>query len=526
MLIKLFLFSFFWENHEVNATFPVQEGYYQSGSTTANPTPHFFERTFPCTIVPVDTELSVGEIQFQLPTLPLKQYLILYDFATQQNDPFAQAWLAHYLQQNATAHRCTYMAVYDGHHLRTSLEDLRSNLVTGVLSIRLDATDHLFIFRPQFEKYGDEDDNDASTRFKESALSDLAANLEHAGFARGSPDFNTLLQKLWSDETIQSLSSSTISLMDDTVALVAASNTIEPRTVEAVLHQQGLTQTLQHLTMLYTKYALELKLLRQKAKLFLQQILAYKGKGQQVADSKFEKCSGQYDDLEAEITYMRLREMQPMSICEVSCRCAWSTFFILSALHQNYLSQPLTSYQPMLWSYDIIDDSQHLPMPPHLKPYWHFTVGDARQTLMHVGQPNSQPKQFDYLFIDSDHSQGFARDYVTWLLRRQTSARLVGSIHDVYDNRAASKISDWGPSAEGGVVLEYLATMSNVKTMHTFTVSNARVPVLHVQLLRLRRKLNISLRGMLDTLTRFQAGPNQGHAHPSPSLFFDVVREL
>lgn len=219
-------------------------------ATIANPTPHFFERTFPCTTVPVDTELSVGEIQFQLPTLPLKQYLILYDFATQQNDPFAQAWLAHYLQQNATAHRCTYMAMYDGHHLRTSLEDLRSNLVTGVLSIRLDATDHLFIFRPQFEKYGDEDDNDASTRFKESALSDLAANLEHAGFARESPEFDTLLQKLWSDETIQSLSSSTISLMDDTVALVAASNTIEPRTVEAVLHQQGLTQTLQHLTML------------------------------------------------------------------------------------------------------------------------------------------------------------------------------------------------------------------------------------------------------------------------------------
>jgi hypothetical protein len=499
-------------------------------STATTPTPHFFERTFPCTTTPADTELSIGEIELELPTLPFKQYLILLDFATQRNDPFAQAWLAHYLQQNATAHRCKYMALYDGHHLHTSLEDLRSNILTNVLSIRLDAKDHLFIFRPQFEKYGNEgkDDDDATTRFKESALSDLAENLERAGAARGSSEFDTLLQKMWSDESIQSFSSTTISLTDDILAMVAAGNMIVGSDIEAVLHQQGLTQTLQHLTILYTKYAVELKLLRQEAKLFLKHILAYEGKLRQVADSKFEECSGQYDDLEAEITYMRLREMQPMSTCEVSCRCAWSTFFILSALHQNYLSKSLTSYlpKPILWSYDIIDDSQHLPMPPHLKAYWKFTVGDARQTLMRVGQPNSQPKQFDYLFIDSDHSQRFARDYVTWLLRRQTSARLVGSIHDVYDNRATSKLSNWGPSAEGGVVLEYLATMSNVKAMHTFTVSNARVPILHVQLLRLRRKLNISHRGMLDQLTRFQSGPHDGHGLPSPSLFFDVFREL
>ena len=130
-------------------------------------------------------------------------------------------------------------------------------------------------------------------------------------------------------------------------------------------------------------------------------------------------CTGQYDDIEAEIQYIRLRELRPKRTLEMSCRCGWSTFWLLSALHDNYHHAAHSSAAvPELWSYDIVPDVLSLPMPEYLKQFWKFIVGDARETLMKIGV-DGKPPQFDYLFIDSDHSETFARDYTDYLFESQ-----------------------------------------------------------------------------------------------------------
>ena len=273
---------------------------------------------------------------------------------------------------------------------------------------------------------------------------------------------------------------------------------------------------------LYKKYAGDLQRVRATAKVWLNNILQL-------------GCTGQYDDIEAEIQYIRLRELQPKRTLEMSCRCGWSTFWLLSALHDNYhyTTHSGTEAAPELWSYDIVPDVLSLPMPENLKQFWKFTVGDARETLMKINV-DGEPPQFDYLFIDSDHSQTFARDYTDYLLESQKGQFLSGSIHDVYPHRGTG---EWGPSPEGIVVLEWLAFMPGIQSSHVFTVSAGSAHGLHYALLKLRRDLGIAPLGVLDDLVRHQGHPinkkfqldveRGGGNHdiaPSPTLFFDIER--
>eukprot|EP00944_MAST-04C_sp_MAST-4C-sp1_P013917 g13917.t1 len=273
-------------------------------------------------------------------------------------------------------------------------------------------------------------------------------------------------------------------------------------------------------SILYRKYAEDLVRIRAGAKLWLKQIQA-------------QGCTGQYDDIESEIQYIRIREFKPERTLEMSCRCGWSTYWILSALHDNMKAKqkkdPSCPLKPKLWSYDLLDDVLSLPLPDHLKTYWHFTAGDARETVMNI-YSEEDPLQFDYFFIDSNHSQNFARDYVDHFLDRQRGKLLAGSIHDVY----ADHEGRWGPSEEGIVVLEWIALLPNVRSSHVFTVSSAREPHLHFALNTLRSKLGIAPLGALDSITRlqeqakdsrFQIGPKSTMSvGPSPTLFFDITR--
>jgi predicted O-methyltransferase YrrM len=71
---------------------------------------------------------------------------------------------------------------------------------------------------------------------------------------------------------------------------------------------------------------------------------------------------------------------------------------------------------------------------------WHFTLGDATRTIHNA-------PDFDYLFIDSDHSAGFARWYCKELLPK-VKPGVVVSVHDVFHQAALSE--------EGEVVAAWL----------------------------------------------------------------------
>src|SRR5437867_2379561 len=123
------------------------------------------------------------------------------------------------------------------------------------------------------------------------------------------------------------------------------------------------------------------------------------------------------DDLEAEITYLLIRDRNPKVVVEMSPNTGWSTTWILSALRDNETGG-------QLWSYDLHETSTKL-IPKHLaNNRWHFVLGDAKETVV-------KAPEFDYLFVDSDHSEEFAEWYVRELLPRVRPGCVV-SVHDVF----------------------------------------------------------------------------------------------
>ena len=139
------------------------------------------------------------------------------------------------------------------------------------------------------------------------------------------------------------------------------------------------------------------------------------------------------DDLEAEITYLLIRARRPKVIVEMSPNAGWSTTWILSGLRDN-------ADGGQLWSYDVHDTSTKLVPKALAQGRWHFVKGDALETT-------AKSPDFDYLFIDSDHSKEFAEWYVQSLFPRIRPGIPV-SVHDVF--HAAT------PSQEGAVVLDWL----------------------------------------------------------------------
>jgi len=181
------------------------------------------------------------------------------------------------------------------------------------------------------------------------------------------------------------------------------------------------------------------------------------------------------DDLEAEITYMLIRERTPKIVIEMSPNTGWSTTWILSALRDN-------GQKGQLWSYDLHDASVKLVPPKLSENRWHFVLGDAKETL-------AKAPDFDHLFVDSDHSEDFAKWYVRELFPRVRSGCIV-SVHDVFHQAT--------PSEEGAVVLRWLEE----RGIPHWTVSPAVNPELTRLLLDERRKLGSTFSNRIHVGTK------------------------
>ena len=139
------------------------------------------------------------------------------------------------------------------------------------------------------------------------------------------------------------------------------------------------------------------------------------------------------DDLEAEVTYLLLRDRNPNVVVEMSPNTGWSTTWMLSALRDN-------GAKGQLWSYDLHDTCTKFVPKTLGNGSWHFVLGDVRTTL-------PKPLACDYFFIDSDHTKEFAEWYVQGVLPHLKSPCML-SVHDVYHHHA--------PSEEGEVVMAWL----------------------------------------------------------------------
>lgn len=141
----------------------------------------------------------------------------------------------------------------------------------------------------------------------------------------------------------------------------------------------------------------------------------------------------QLDDIEAETTYLLIREERPETVVEISPCGGWSTSWILNALRDNKHGQ--------LYSYDIVDYSTRVLPKQLTEGIWHFVRGDVRDNI------GALPSSIEYLFMDSDHSADFARWYITKVFPTLRSGTPV-SIHDVF--------GEGPPIGEGKVVTDWL----------------------------------------------------------------------
>jgi predicted O-methyltransferase YrrM len=141
------------------------------------------------------------------------------------------------------------------------------------------------------------------------------------------------------------------------------------------------------------------------------------------------------DDMEAELTYLRIRDRRPATVVEISPFRGWSTTWILRALEDNG--------EGSLVSFDHVEDSRRF-VPAELAGRWTLISGDVRD------RTSDMPEPIDYLFIDSDHRRTFAEWYLAELIPRLAPGAAV-SVHDVFHGRGPGR-----GSGEARIVLDWL----------------------------------------------------------------------
>jgi predicted O-methyltransferase YrrM len=149
-------------------------------------------------------------------------------------------------------------------------------------------------------------------------------------------------------------------------------------------------------------------------------------------------------DIEAEITYLRIRESKPAVVVEISPASGWSTSWILHALKDNGSG--------VLHSYDLVNDSIGIIPLQLAGNRWQFHQGDVTQLV------NQLPPSVDYLFIDSDHSEEFAH----WYIKKVFPMYATGTKVSVHDILKWAHEPGWGKES---LVLCSWLTENNIKCM-------------------------------------------------------------
>src|SRR5262245_54360322 len=82
------------------------------------------------------------------------------------------------------------------------------------------------------------------------------------------------------------------------------------------------------------------------------------------------------DDIEAELTYLLLRESRPSAVVEIGSFHGWSTTWILRALRDNGHGQ--------LSTFDIVDHVRRTVPADLVDGRWTFVAGDVRANLRRI----------------------------------------------------------------------------------------------------------------------------------------------
>ncbi|MHA1269902.1 MAG: class I SAM-dependent methyltransferase [Candidatus Helarchaeota archaeon] len=187
-------------------------------------------------------------------------------------------------------------------------------------------------------------------------------------------------------------------------------------------------------------------------------------------DSKKRGMTPQLDDIEAEITYLLIREFKPEFMVEISPCGGYSTSWILNALNDNKFGK--------LYSYDLIDKVQKYLPKDLIRDNWIFIKGDIKKNL------NKLPDKIDYLFMDSDHSAEFGKWYIQNIFPLLKNGTPV-SVHDIYYQNYDPNVEN-----ESKIVLDWLHS----NNINFFTASPYKQKNINQYLWKLKQQLKIKRR--------------------------------
>jgi predicted O-methyltransferase YrrM len=180
------------------------------------------------------------------------------------------------------------------------------------------------------------------------------------------------------------------------------------------------------------------------------------------------------DDIEAELTYLLVRARRPELVVEIGALDGWSTSWLLRALRDNGFGRLLTM--------DLAAGAGFLVPSDLAADRWTFRVGDARKL------PLDWVSEVGYLFVDAEHSAGFARWYLAEVVSRLAPGTAV-SVHDVFGYSVFGRpVLGRRPSREGAVVLDWLAA----RGLGYLTASRSVAPDVYERLMRLRHRLGLA----------------------------------
>ena len=154
---------------------------------------------------------------------------------------------------------------------------------------------------------------------------------------------------------------------------------------------------------LYDQYSKELNEVRQEQRKFW-----------------YSLSGAQYDDIEAEILYMLVRENSPLHFLEIGSLAGWSTSWVLKGIDKNKKGK--------IHTFD-------LRQPDFEHENCLFTEGDVKQTLFNVNSFNPI-QETDFLFIDAAHTHEFHIWCIEEIIKplKKTGRKIPVIVHDVFVN--------------------------------------------------------------------------------------------
>lgn len=236
--------------------------------------------------------------------------------------------------------------------------------------------------------------------------------------------------------------------------------------------------------------------------------------------------------LEMELSYMRLRELKPRVVWEISPADGFSTVVILHALAANSNNATLHSFDLFGSSYKFLVGSDRFPL---LMPLWNFHKRNAQTLVSPDGilsskwegklRPLPPP---DYLYLDSKHNVEMATLYTSRLLPAvMRLGHIPVSLHDVYNplfwtdgsfngKRDLRVLPEWLPNLEGAMVLDWLSYGFQSDSCNLFTIAPSKVGNAphHAAVLEIREA-----RGGLKPANLFD--PHHGKC-PEPTIYFEL----